>query len=157
REGNDPEGVHDMRVATRRLRTTLHLLEEIPLFSRKHLRLLRRGLRSLARRLGAVRDLDILLERVQGYATTHPEQTAALEVLCATLLKRRRAAREQLLDCLAHPKVQRVLRQIEAFTEESHAASNGHPVLLVRHFAGSALWLRYEALLSFESVVREAP
>src|SRR5262249_44661476 len=54
REGSDPEGVHDMRVATRRLRTTLHLLEEIPLFSRKRLRTLRSGLRSLARRLAPV-------------------------------------------------------------------------------------------------------
>src|SRR5262249_8136757 len=114
-EGKDPAGVHDMRVATRRLRTTLHLLQEIPLFSRQRLYALRRGLQRLARRLGAVRDLDVLLERVQCDVTAHPERAADLEVLCATLRRRQSRARERLLECLGDPKMQRVLRQIEAF------------------------------------------
>ncbi len=55
----DPEGVHDMRVATRRLRAALVAVE--PFYDRKRYRRVVRRVRALARALGEVRDADVLL------------------------------------------------------------------------------------------------
>lgn len=57
RVGLDPEQVHKMRVATRRLRGALQVLG--PAFSTPTRRRLRAELRWLARALGRVRDLDV--------------------------------------------------------------------------------------------------
>jgi CHAD domain-containing protein len=56
REGNDPEALHQMRVASRRLRSALDLLApalQLPV------PLLERGVRRLTRALGRVRDLEV--------------------------------------------------------------------------------------------------
>jgi CHAD domain-containing protein len=58
--GEDPEEVHKMRVATRRMRSAFRLFE--PYYRGKVIRPLTDGLRRTARALGAVRDLDVLLE-----------------------------------------------------------------------------------------------
>ena len=59
RLGEDPEELHDMRVATRRLRAALDLFAEVlPIRSRNF----RGELGWLAGVLGAVRDLDVQLE-----------------------------------------------------------------------------------------------
>lgn len=58
--GEDPEEVHKMRVATRRMRSAFRLFE--PYYRGKVIRPLTDGLRQTARVLGAVRDLDVLLE-----------------------------------------------------------------------------------------------
>jgi CHAD domain-containing protein len=68
RLGEDPEFVHDMRVATRRTRSLLRLLA--PYYRRKQVKRLQKPLRRLADRLGAVRDLDVLLEDLQKRDTT---------------------------------------------------------------------------------------
>ncbi|HRL14208.1 MAG TPA: CHAD domain-containing protein, partial [Aggregatilineales bacterium] len=58
--GEDSEEVHKMRVATRRMRSASRLFE--PYYRGKVIRPLTDGLRRTARTLGAVRDLDVLLE-----------------------------------------------------------------------------------------------
>jgi CHAD domain-containing protein len=57
--GDDTRPVHDMRVALRRLRTGLKTFESC--FPRDRLRIVRRDVRRIARRLGAVRDADVHL------------------------------------------------------------------------------------------------
>src|SRR5579859_6109571 len=59
----DPEGIHQARVGIRRLRSDLRTF--LPLLSRHRVRLLRDELRWLADKLGAVRDLDVLLARLR--------------------------------------------------------------------------------------------
>jgi CHAD domain-containing protein len=63
RSGSDPEAVHQARVATRRLRSNLKTLE--PLLSRAPLDRLRDDLAWIGGLLGAVRDLDVLIDRVE--------------------------------------------------------------------------------------------
>lgn len=60
RVGLDPEHVHKMRVALRRLRTALRLFDDA--FDERALAALRDRVRTLARALGEVRDLDVQLE-----------------------------------------------------------------------------------------------
>lgn len=57
--GEDPDFVHDMRVAARRMRSTLRLLK--PYYRLKQIKRLQKRLRWLSKQLGAVRDLDVLL------------------------------------------------------------------------------------------------
>ena len=63
RLGSDPEAVHQARVATRRLRSDLKTLE--PLLSPTDVARLRDDLAWVGGLLGAVRDLDVLTDRVE--------------------------------------------------------------------------------------------
>ncbi len=64
RDGSDPEGVHRARVATRRLRS--HLRTFRPVVDDGWSEPLRAELQWLGRRLGYVRDADVLLGRLRG-------------------------------------------------------------------------------------------
>lgn len=63
RDGGDIEHVHDMRVATRRMRSALRLLNEF--FRPKAVRAIERPLRRTARALGTVRDLDVMIDNLE--------------------------------------------------------------------------------------------
>jgi len=96
RAGIDPEELHDMRVATRRQRAALRIV--LPHFRRKAIRPVRDGLRDVATVLGAVRDLDVLLQAAVGYQRTlEPEEAAALHALLDAWSARRDAARAAML------------------------------------------------------------
>src|SRR5438477_5547232 len=59
----EPDAIHDARVATRRMRAALRLVE--PLISDEHRKPLARALRRLRRRLGAARDLDVMIDHLK--------------------------------------------------------------------------------------------
>jgi inorganic triphosphatase YgiF len=61
RAGEDPEGVHQMRVGVRRLRSALGLFR--PLLPRDECEGFRKELRDLAGVLGGARDLDVFIEQ----------------------------------------------------------------------------------------------
>ncbi|HVM66080.1 MAG TPA: CHAD domain-containing protein [Acidimicrobiales bacterium] len=75
RLGGDPEDVHQARVATRRLRSDLRTFG--PLLDAGWARELRDELGWLAGLLGAVRDADVLLERLQAQSELLPKSDAA--------------------------------------------------------------------------------
>jgi CHAD domain-containing protein len=62
--GDDPESIHDMRVASRRLQQVLDLIFPQPV--PREARRLRRKIRRCRRVLGDVRNCDVLLEHVEG-------------------------------------------------------------------------------------------
>ena len=71
-DGTDIEYVHDMRVASRRLRAAMHNFADC--FTRK--KKFRRHLKRVERitsKLGDVRDLDVLIDRFQKDLKTMPE------------------------------------------------------------------------------------
>ena len=70
----DPEGVHQARVATRRLRSDLRTFR--PLLDREWASALRTELDWLARELGVVRDGDVMLERMRTHASQLPQVDA---------------------------------------------------------------------------------
>ena len=118
REGSDPEGVHQMRVATRRLQAALSLYA--PALDAAA-GALRGELRWLRRELGDVRDLDTHLERVERHqaAAAAGADRAALAPL-ADLLRRRRddARRERLLPALDGERYLGLLSGIASLAEE---------------------------------------
>ena len=96
RDGTDLEELHAMRVATRRQRAAWRVFGDA--FRADRTKRHRRHLREVAARLGAVRDLDVLLEAADAYrAELSPTEQRALEPLLAAWRVHREDARRLLV------------------------------------------------------------
>jgi len=107
RVGEDPEELHDMRVASRRMRAAIILFQEaLPVRALR----LRDELGWVAQALGAVRDLDVQLEQLESWSKrdggVDPTSLAALRDL---LDSERSDARRELLGVLDSPRYSRML------------------------------------------------
>ncbi len=92
--------VHDMRVATRRLRAVLELYS--PCFPGRELRPVLRDVRRLADALGARRDPDVQLASVTTFARgTGDAERPGLDVVSDAIRARQSAGNEQLAAALA--------------------------------------------------------
>jgi len=113
RTGEDPEALHDMRVASRRLRAAVgHFRRGIPDPVRARLA---RELRWLGGLLGAVRDLDVQRERFEAMVRSRPaRERRPLALLAAAYATERRSARERLLTGLQSRRYFRLLDDLEA-------------------------------------------
>jgi CHAD domain-containing protein len=114
RTGRDPEDVHQMRVAVRRLRAILRASR--PLFDPRWVDGLRRELKWLGTVLGGVRDLDVLHTylRSQLEALPAPERRAGQPYLLRPLDADRVRARTSLRAALASPRYARLLTRLQA-------------------------------------------
>jgi CHAD domain-containing protein len=89
---DDPEGVHAMRVCSRRLRSAMSDLRPYV-----RVRLPRVRLRSIADALGAVRDRDVALLALQEFsAQAKAEAAAGIEQIAGEFQKQRKEARARL-------------------------------------------------------------
>lgn len=153
------EPIHDVRVAMRGLRAALGMFEEAPGFDTKELRRLRRGLRGLARLLGETRDLDVLLLRLEDEAQAGVPD-GELAPLRDQLTHDRARSNRRLLHELDRPRTKRLLREVRRVGRGKDASAHGNRAagagVLVRHFAGSAMWRRYEEVLAFETAMPQA-
>jgi CHAD domain-containing protein len=103
RIGEDPEALHRMRVATRRLRSDLRTFRS--LLDPEWTAALREELAWLADALGAVRDLDVLEARLAGHVPELPDtDVPAARRLVARVQGTRRGARSGLLEGLRSPR-----------------------------------------------------
>lgn len=100
----DPEGLHDVRVASRRVRAVLDLVDPAvyPGY-RRHLRRLRR----LTATLGITRELDVHTALLEAFldAGSAPLTRAALEHALEALARRARRARQRMTEALPRLKV----------------------------------------------------
>ncbi|MBN8473424.1 CYTH and CHAD domain-containing protein [Sulfuritalea sp.] len=98
---DDPEYIHQMRVATRRLRAALRLFA--PMLTESLAASLRLPLAALMAHLGRARDLDVLLVEIADPVLTALPDEPRLPALASDITNRRYAAREQALALLASP------------------------------------------------------
>jgi len=113
RLGEDPEELHDMRVATRRLRAALDLFAEVlPIRTRSF----RDEFGWLAGVLGAVRDLDVQLEAQAAMA--EPGQEELWADLTALLTRERETARDALLAALDSVRWERLVSGMAAMVQQ---------------------------------------
>jgi triphosphatase len=107
RLGADPEYLHDMRVASRRIRATMSAFDPyLPI----GLRRLRMEMGWLTRSLGDVRDLDVQLERIGEWRRELPHLPPhALDALEEMLTVRRDRARKRMLMSLDSRRTERLL------------------------------------------------
>jgi len=121
RIGDDPEDVHQARVGARRLRSDLQTFESLldPVWLAEVVG----ELRWLGSVLGAVRDADVLLDRLRRQAASLPQADAAgAASLVRRLVQQREVARAELLEAMSSPRYVEILDRLVA------AAQN--PVLL---------------------------
>ena len=106
RLGEDIEALHDMRVATRRMRAALAAFR--PVLTPRMLRF-RDQFGWVASALGEVRDLDVQLERMHEWRANFPaERAAALEGVEEVLNARRKVARKRMLAVLDSRRYERL-------------------------------------------------
>lgn len=161
RADQDIEELHQMRVATRRQRAALRIVEAH--FRRKRIAPVRDGLRTLGQRLGEVRDLDVLLEKLTAYQTdVEPAVAQALQPLMDSWRERRAGARRNLLAHLdGHgyaafkESYGEFLDTPGAGVQKSRDGDVPRPSL-VAHVVPTEVWAHYGALRAFEPSLRWA-
>lgn len=150
RADKGPEAIHQMRVASRRLRATLTVLHEVA--PPQHVRSFSKEVRRLAQAAGAVRDCDVFMAQVRSYADTLPaERRAEVQPLVDALERDRAAARVRLLDRLDTTRHAQFKRNFAAFMTDEADEWQTH--LRIRDQAGSLIWRRYEALRAHETML----
>ena len=111
RLGEEPEELHDMRVASRRVRAAISLFRDVLPVRVLHLR---EELRWVGSFLGAVRDLDVQLEQVEEWEGDMPEgDRTALAPLVDSLRERRVEARARMLASLDSRRFERLTASMD--------------------------------------------
>ncbi len=161
RLGQDIEALHDMRVATRRMRAALRVFG--PFFEKGFRRRLLQGLRLTGSALGAVRDLDVFMEYARTYLSgLPPERQHELDPLFDYWHAERESARAKMLAYLESPAYQKFVRFCEEFVETPGlgcADRRGRQPApeRVRQVAPRQVYARYEAVWGYEGVLQDAP
>lgn len=127
RLGEDPEAVHDMRVASRRMRAAIKLFREaLP----ERALWLESELKWLAGGLGDVRDLDVELEELNAWAASEEaseekvaESTRAFEGLIEAVEEQRGQARERMLQALDSARYERLIASFTSMLRRGPARS----------------------------------
>ncbi|MEA2653145.1 MAG: hypothetical protein QOI37_372 [Chloroflexota bacterium] len=158
REGRDPEELHGMRVATRRQRAAWRVFGAS--FRPGRTKRYRTGLREVASRLGAVRDLDVLLEAADAYRADLPvREQRAIEPLLRDWRGHRDDARVLLIRELDSDGYRRWVDEYRDFVRTEGAGvlpvgpTEPHRV---RDTTASRIWSAYEQVRGYEPVLRWA-
>ncbi len=124
RVGTDPEELHQMRVAVRRMRAALKAAR--PLLDRAWADDLRAELGWLGRALGPVRDADVLIERLRGRAVAFDDTSReAVETLIEALVADRETARAEMLAVLGSDRYIALLRRLAAAVSKPLPTAGG--------------------------------
>jgi CHAD domain-containing protein len=144
----DAEGIHRLRTTTRRLRSELRSLEQ--LVDDRWSQQLEGELKWLAGRLGAVRDLDILLARLKkgiGEQDHGGSSEAALAPVFATLQARRDQAARSLNDALRSDRYRGLLGALDrAALRPALSDAASEPCRSALPTVAAAAWRRLKKL-----------
>jgi CHAD domain-containing protein len=131
RVGDDAEDVHQLRVATRRLRAYLRVAR--PLVDRAWADGLRTELAWVGGALGAARDLDVLLERLREDVGGDAQSDVAAGGLLDALEREREAAYASAVEAISEPRYLALLDRLE-HEASSPIRSGGEEVALAGLF-----------------------
>jgi CHAD domain-containing protein len=158
RDGKNVEDLHSMRVATRRQRAAWRVFGHA--FRAGRTKSHRSRLREVASRLGAVRDLDVLLEAADAYRADLPvSDQRALEPLLAAWQTHRDDARVLLVRELDSDGYRRWLDDYAEFVRHEGTAvvaTGPTEPHRVRDTAASRILSAYEQVRAYEPVLRWA-
>jgi len=117
---DDIESVHDMRVATRRLRAALEVFE--PCFSRKPFKVALREIKTLADALGERRDRDVTIAALDEVASAlATSDRAGVASLIAALREEQAVANETLSACVSEERLAGLRDRLEKLAEDAEA------------------------------------
>lgn len=153
RSGEDPEDLHKMRVATRRMRAVWRTFDGAyrPKLQKRYVR----ELRTVAAALGGVRDLDVQLEGLAAHEERIGSEAAqALRPLHQEWEQRRERARAGLLALLDSPAYGRFVDDYLAFVETPGAGATDTgpgPARSVRDVAAGRIWQAFEQVRAHDA------
>ena len=157
RYSDDPEYVHDARVAIRRARAAARIYQGY--FKPKAIRRHMQHLRKTARLLGAVRDMDVAIAKLERYQQkTRRRNKADLQETLSAWRSRRAAAFAALIEWLDSNKYARFVGEFLAFCRTPNAGivdmqpHSGEEVtpFQVRHVAPTMLVSNFERVRTYE-------
>lgn len=158
RAGEDIEFVHDMRVATRRMRSILGMFSDH--FDDKAIAAYAEGLRQTAKTLGKVRDLDVMIADLEAYAADEAEIAEPIAGIIKTLDKQREKARANLVKWLDSKEYKKFVKSYVKFLTEPgkgalalETATEPHQV---RHVAPVMIQEALAAVRAYEVVLEDA-
>jgi CHAD domain-containing protein len=105
----DTEALHDMRVATRRLRAALEVFE--PCFPRKRHRRALKRVKKLADALGERRDRDVAIAALREFEPPERDR-AAVDALIGRLRAEQRRANAELAPYLRRKRLKKLRRRL---------------------------------------------
>lgn len=159
RSGKSIDAVHDMRVATRRLRVAFRLFGSY--YKRGLVRDLEADLRKTGRTLGAARDLDVFNKTARQYLRSLPKQQRSdLDPLLTNWKRQRQVAGRELVDYFDSSRYRRLVDKLgDLLTTPGAGVVNNKAAaapVQVRHVLASTVWQRYETVRAYEAVLPEA-
>jgi CHAD domain-containing protein len=160
RLGEDIEELHDMRVATRRMRSAFRVFK--PFFDPDALRPFLKGLQRTGRALGSVRDLDVFMEKARRYlAAINEEERSDLDPLFEIWQEQRDAARAKMLSHLDNKRYQGFVGEFDHFlsTEGAGAlpSTAGKPTpVRVDQVVPALIYTRYSVVRGYEALIENA-
>lgn len=161
RSGKDEVAVHDMRVATRRLRAALRLVR--PYFQSKAVDGFQSGLRTTGQTLGHLRDSDVFRAKAQTYLKKSGKgQKHSLDPLLDYWRVQRNEAHHLLVEYLDTQSYRVFVEQFGEFLQQEGAGVAPAPAdklvrCQVRHVLPSTVWVLYERVRVYELIVEDAP
>lgn len=129
--GGDVEGLHQMRVALRRLRTAIRLFR--PLAGEPDACRAGDGIRWFSRQLGPARDWDVLLSQgIEPFGATAKAPADTLAALAAAVREARRAPAQAAVEAIQSPRCTGLILALGAWLEEGAWQSGAAPEIRAR-------------------------
>jgi CHAD domain-containing protein len=161
RAGEDIEELHDMRVATRRMRSAFRVF--VPYYKKRAIRSYVAGLKRAGRVLGAVRDLDVFMERARSYLDELPPNRAGdLDPLFDVWLAQREQARDKMVDYLDGDRYRDFVSAFRLFVQTPGVGVRSMDEIpprptLVGHVAPQLIYARWASVQAFGPMLEDAP
>jgi CHAD domain-containing protein len=164
RLGEDIEALHDMRVATRRMRAAFDVFGQA--YKPRILKPYLKGLRATGRALGRVRDLDVFMEKANQYLDTLDESDRHnLDPLLESWRAERELARLEMLAYLDSAQYQKFIRRFSDFldptdTNAQRAVREARPgtlkVVQIRHLAPIMIYTHLADVRAYQEILDTA-
>lgn len=162
RAGKDIEDLHDMRVATRRMRAAFNLFGAG--YSAKTVKPLLKGLRATGKALGPVRDLDVFMEKLQKYQySLAGYEKEDFEIFLNVWQARRHAARQKMLAYLDSKKYRQFKKDLLKFVTTEGLGAKPVPQQVppvpyqLRHIVPGLIYSAYDQVRAYETILDSAP
>jgi len=159
RDGEDIESVHQMRVASRKMRSLFNMIGDH--YKPKIVEKYSHGLRNIGNALGQIRDLDVLIEDMQAFqATLDADTQVILDQVIKKLDKKRRKNRIELNTMFDSSTYRKFIDRFTDFTQTQKKGvllvSDKSAPYQVRHLLPILLHKRLASVRAYETVLEGA-